>query len=545
MHWNIYLYRTSNPARYIRFIYNRVLLELPSVRSAAVSCLAKCAVDQVSLKNDIQMLVGRSINDVDDEVRDRATIYNCLMDNFIPNETEQKNDITQPNDDNDDDDDGDDDEVKENVLSPEYTVPNDMINIINVDKPDFGIKQLEISLLDYIASNDGQDNGYENEFTKELIKEEKIRDLDEHMPKDSKKKPQGIWGNEMPEVLEPDLDSQYIELLTSLKKNKKNIPELGKQLTKSNIELLTEEEAEYQVEVVKRVYKKYIVLQFQISTSLPKQIIKDVYVKISYDDTELTNFTCPYITKDKSGNALTIIERENDDSDDDDDDDDDDEDLYILGEFEASLKFINIDDVDINDDDFDIDNQEGYEDEYPLNEIVFRHVDYVTTKKLNPGMSVSILKIYESIYDIIYSISTDDADEENIRDFTVKEFKKIWGELDQSKTGVKPAQRKGSINNIQKKTAPGWKYDKHSPKLQNVIDYAVTCVGLYAIDDSDKLKTEDSTQHVCNLIGKTSENQYILLRMAFVQDSNNNSVSFRVAGRSKNPLIAKAAVRSI
>eukprot|EP00490_Sorites_sp_Unknown_P026782 CAMPEP_0114673236 /NCGR_PEP_ID=MMETSP0191-20121206/44349_1 /TAXON_ID=126664 /ORGANISM="Sorites sp." /LENGTH=313 /DNA_ID=CAMNT_0001937663 /DNA_START=1716 /DNA_END=2655 /DNA_ORIENTATION=+ len=313
-----------------------------------------------------------------------------------------------------------------------------MINIINVDKPDFGIKQLEISLLDYIASNDGQDNGYENEFTKELIKEEKIRDLDQHMPKDNKKKPQGIWGNEMPEVLEPDLDSQYIELLTSLKKNKKNIPELGKELTKSNIELLTEEEAEYQVEVVKRVYKKYIVLQFQISTSLPKQIqfqistslpkqiIKDVYVKISYDDTELTNFTCPYITKDKSGNALTIIERENDDSDDDDDDDDD-EDLYILDEFEASLKFINIDDVDINDDDFDIDikkdmktfniddvdindddfdidNQEGYEDEYPLNEIVFRHVDYITTKKLNP----------------------DDADEDNIREFTVKEFKKIW-----------------------------------------------------------------------------------------------------------------------
>mmetsp|Transcript_49279 Transcript_49279/g.60530 ORF Transcript_49279/g.60530 Transcript_49279/m.60530 type:complete len:745 (-) Transcript_49279:36-2270(-) len=228
---------------------------------------------------------------------------------------------------NDSNDDDDDDEVKENVLSPEYTVPNDMINIINVDKPDFGIKQLEISLLDYIASNDGQDNGYENEFTKELIKEEKIRDLDQHMPKDNKKKPQGIWGNEMPEVLEPDLDSQYIELLTSLKKNKKNIPELGKELTKSNIELLTEEEAEYQVEVVKRVYKKYIVLQFQISTSLPKQIIKDVYVKISYDDTELTNFTCPYITKDKSGNALTIIERENDDSDDDDDDDDD-EDLY-------------------------------------------------------------------------------------------------------------------------------------------------------------------------------------------------------------------------
>ena len=34
---------TGNPGRYIRYIFNRVILEVPSVRAAAVSALAKLA----------------------------------------------------------------------------------------------------------------------------------------------------------------------------------------------------------------------------------------------------------------------------------------------------------------------------------------------------------------------------------------------------------------------------------------------------------------------------------------------------------------------
>lgn len=61
--------------RYIRFIYNRVLLECTVVRAAAVSALARFGAACPELLADILVLLGRCQMDSDDEVRDRATYY--------------------------------------------------------------------------------------------------------------------------------------------------------------------------------------------------------------------------------------------------------------------------------------------------------------------------------------------------------------------------------------------------------------------------------------------------------------------------------------
>merc|ERR1711865_1208809 len=65
---------TSAPARYIRFIYNRVILENAAVRAAAVSSLSKFAASCPSLRSSIMTLLKRSLIDEDDEARDRAAI---------------------------------------------------------------------------------------------------------------------------------------------------------------------------------------------------------------------------------------------------------------------------------------------------------------------------------------------------------------------------------------------------------------------------------------------------------------------------------------
>lgn len=65
---------TAHPARYIRFIYNRVILENNVVRAAAVSTLAKFAVRVPSLRPSVLVLLRRSLKDDDDEVRDRVTL---------------------------------------------------------------------------------------------------------------------------------------------------------------------------------------------------------------------------------------------------------------------------------------------------------------------------------------------------------------------------------------------------------------------------------------------------------------------------------------
>jgi coatomer protein complex subunit gamma len=88
--------KAPQPSKYIRYIYNRVVLENAIVRAAAVSSLAKFGVSVADngVKNSIRVLLtrfvlhafkftvwpllilwNRCLDDVDDEVRDRAAMY--------------------------------------------------------------------------------------------------------------------------------------------------------------------------------------------------------------------------------------------------------------------------------------------------------------------------------------------------------------------------------------------------------------------------------------------------------------------------------------
>lgn len=70
---------TQNPSRYIRFIYNRVILETTQVRAASVTALAKFGAQCPQLRPSIEVLLKRCLLDTDDEVRDRATFYLAVL----------------------------------------------------------------------------------------------------------------------------------------------------------------------------------------------------------------------------------------------------------------------------------------------------------------------------------------------------------------------------------------------------------------------------------------------------------------------------------
>lgn len=74
--------KTSQPTKYVRYIYNRVVLENAIVRAAAVTALAKFGVGQKDpeVKRSVHVLLTRCLDDVDDEVRDRAALNLRLMD---------------------------------------------------------------------------------------------------------------------------------------------------------------------------------------------------------------------------------------------------------------------------------------------------------------------------------------------------------------------------------------------------------------------------------------------------------------------------------
>lgn len=73
--------KTAQPTKYIRYIYNRVVLENAIVRAAAVTALAKFGVGQQDpeVKSSVRVLLTRCLDDVDDEVRDRAALNLKLM----------------------------------------------------------------------------------------------------------------------------------------------------------------------------------------------------------------------------------------------------------------------------------------------------------------------------------------------------------------------------------------------------------------------------------------------------------------------------------
>lgn len=73
--------KTAQPTKYIRYIYNRVVLENAIVRAAAVTALAKFGVGQKDpeLKRSVDVLLTRCLDDTDDEVRDRAALNLRLM----------------------------------------------------------------------------------------------------------------------------------------------------------------------------------------------------------------------------------------------------------------------------------------------------------------------------------------------------------------------------------------------------------------------------------------------------------------------------------
>eukprot|EP00879_Flechtneria_rotunda_P030633 GHRR01033294.1.p1 GENE.GHRR01033294.1~~GHRR01033294.1.p1 ORF type:complete len:577 (+),score=217.98 GHRR01033294.1:1477-3207(+) len=65
----------KEPARYIRYIYNRIILENATVRAAAVSALANFGAQLPDLRDRVTMLLKRALYDNDDEVRDRAMLH--------------------------------------------------------------------------------------------------------------------------------------------------------------------------------------------------------------------------------------------------------------------------------------------------------------------------------------------------------------------------------------------------------------------------------------------------------------------------------------
>ena len=237
--------KTPNPTKYIRYIYNRVVLENALVRAAAVTALAKFGVGQKNpdVKRSVTVLLTRCLDDTDDEVRDRAALNLRLM-----SEEEEMAERF----------------IKNDAMYSLSTFEHQLVMYVTADDKSTFSHAFDLSTIPVVSHE-------------QALAEERTKKLTTATP--TLKAPSGPTKPKVNGAADgvssaAAATQKYAEILLQ-------IPELkayGTLLKSSAPVELTETETEYVVSVVKHVFKENIVLQYDIKNTLPDTVLEDVTV---------------------------------------------------------------------------------------------------------------------------------------------------------------------------------------------------------------------------------------------------------------------------
>ena len=307
---------TTNPSRYIRYIYNRVILENAVVRAAAVSALARFGALCDDLLPNILVLLSRCQMDMDDEVRDRATYFKVILEQQLPQ------------------------------LNSQY-----ILNGLQVS-----LSSLERSLHSYTLSS------CEKSFDLKTVPVAPV------MPETKTAQPEGSISTQKRTETKPTgtrLD-MFMEKFATMPE----VAKLGPLFKSSQPVELTESETEYVVQCIKHVFAEHLMLQFDCTNTLNDQLLEQVVVQLELPEGFKVSHVipCTKLEFNVSGVCYVIISTPDDMSD-------------WIGTLSPTMKFI-VKDCDPSTGEPDSD--EGYEDDYNLEDMELTVADYMQrTMKAN------------------------------------------------------------------------------------------------------------------------------------------------------------------
>ena len=248
---------TSAPARYIRFIYNRVILENSAVRAAAINALGKFAAQCPSLRPSILTLMKPGLVDEDDETRDRASIavktVEAAMAQFP---------YDAP------------DEDAEDIPADEPQA-GDPAAFLLLESMPMSFDKLERSMKAYMSAPAAMDSADAITFSSLPV----LEDLPEEEEKVEEAEQSGIEAiaaapaGPPKEKVDPGAVVYAIPELASL----------GRVFRSTKPVPLTESETEYVVECVKHIFEDNIVLQFIVQNTIDDQRLDNVTVAVDTD----------------------------------------------------------------------------------------------------------------------------------------------------------------------------------------------------------------------------------------------------------------------
>ncbi|RMD44158.1 hypothetical protein DV735_g939, partial [Chaetothyriales sp. CBS 134920] len=341
--------KTPQPTKYIRCIYNRVVLENALVRAAAVTALAKFGVGQKDpeVKKSVTVLLTRCLDDTDDEVRDRAALNLRLM--------QEEDEIAERF-------------VKNDSTFSLATFEHELvIYVTSTNKATFSTA-FDISTVPVVS----QEQALAEERTKKLTTATPT--LKAPAPGPTKTKTNGAV----------EAASSAAAAAQKYTETFSRIPELaayGHVLKSSTPVALTESETEYVVTAVKHIFKEAIVIQYDIKNTLESTVLDNVTVLAAVSEDEEPALEedfiipAPRLKTNEPGVVYVAFKKTGGDS-------------FPVTTISNSLKFTSKE-VDPTTDEPE---ETGYDDEYEIEDIELSGADFVT-----PAFAGSFDHIWEGV----------------------------------------------------------------------------------------------------------------------------------------------------
>lgn len=244
---------SNSPSKYIRFIYNRVILENATIRAAAVAALSQFGASCPNLLQNVLVLLERCQMDTDDEVRDRATYYLTILRESKPE------------------------------LNKTYIT----------EKPALSIPLLEKSLRDYLQTSCTEPFDLSSVPISAPVKEEIQNDA-------------MIITNSIAKAPKITREEANAERLSQIP----GIQRLGPLHKSSASVQLTENETEYTVQCVKHCFNNHMVFQFDCVNTLSDQLLENVRVELVPPEGFIIRavIPCTKLPYNETGSTYAIVE---------------------------------------------------------------------------------------------------------------------------------------------------------------------------------------------------------------------------------------------
>ncbi|BGP15201.1 hypothetical protein JCM10213_000848 [Rhodosporidiobolus nylandii] len=317
--------KAPQPSKYIRYIYNRVILENAIVRAAAVSSLAKFGinVEDKAVKKSVKVLLTRCLDDVDDEVRDRAA-FNLKLLNDEP-----------------------------------------LANTFVRDDSTFSLDALEARLASYVADQEAAEQPFDFAAVPKVSKEQALETArrsrkDAADPVAAAVDSAGPGTPAAPSASETQ--SAYAAQLAEVPEFETYGPVLKS--TPKPVEL-TERETEYVVSAVKHIFADHVVFQFNVRNTVDMVHLENVVVVMqpAEDDGQLVeDFIIPVESLAPNSDGIVYVSFSRAEPS-----------QYATGSFGNTLKFLSKE----IDPESGEPESDGYDDEYQLEEVDVGAGDYI------------------------------------------------------------------------------------------------------------------------------------------------------------------------